>query len=317
MALLFRDVLEILSKYSGKCADSIENKRFCMRSIENLANRNGGNFTKQWCLLACDQCITAPRDLLKIDKIKIGGRVDRVWSEWVSYYDLQGDWIGCSSGVLKEPGTFPVIYDPPRPGFRLLAQPLVEEDEGASFLIAGRDLHGRPVFREREGVDLAGEYLSIVKESSTKRSRATRTVFSEITSITKTGTKNLVRLLYLYEDTKESFLAGEYLPQDSTPSFIRYRIPRLPRGCCVEVSILGPVRIPTLYHDYDVIPIESLDLIERVAKEIGHESNNEMNLANYMKASSLEAIQRSNTRKEEGDEGLDFVKIMTPGDEVL
>jgi hypothetical protein len=319
MSLLFRDVEEILQKYSGKCAGSVDNKRFCMRVIYTLANRNGGNFTRQWCLLACNQCFTAPRDLLKIDKIKIGGKVDRVWSEWVNYYDVQGnDWANCQTGVHRLPGSFPVVYDPPRPGFRLMAQPLVKEDEGASFLISGKDIYDRPVYRERDGISLAGEYLSIIKESEGVKPRATRTVFSEVHSITKSLTKNLVRLLYVYEDTKEGFLAGEYLPHESNPAFARYKIPGLSPGCCVELNVFGQVKIPAMYHEYETVPVEDLDLIERVAKEISHESSNEMNLANYMKESSLEAIQRANTRKNEGDESFDFVAILTPrGDEVI
>jgi hypothetical protein len=318
--LLFKDLCEILAKYSGKCSTSIENKRFTMRVIYTLANRNGGNFSKQWCLLACNQCITAPTDLLTIDKIKIGGKVDRVWSQWVDYYDVGGsDWIECKGGVSRLPNTYPVVYDPPRPGFRLMAQPLADEDKDAHFIIQGRDIEGRPVYRERNGVDLAGDYISIKKETESTAPSATRTIFSEVTSIVKSPTKNLVRLLYVYPETKQAYLAGEYGPTETNPSYIRYRINRLQKGCCFDLNILGMVKIPTMYHDYDSVPVEDLDLIERVAKEIGHENNNEIGLANYMRDSSVSAIQLANNRKHEGNESpIDWVKDFTPrGDDFI
>jgi hypothetical protein len=310
MAFRFKEILEELSPYSGKCEDSKMNRRFCMRCIRRYSSRNGGDFTGHWITIANSQCITAPRDLLKIQKVRVGGVVSRNYSYWYKFYDSVNDqngFIEAISGVIRQPGFFPVVFDPPRPGFRLGAQALTEENNSSHFIVSGMDTNNREVFRNINGQTVNGSYLSIIKEDKENKPKLTRDKFNKLTDLFKTETNNIVRLMYMYEDTGEVFLAGEYLPHETVPRFSRYTISACPINQAVEVEIIGTIKIPDMYNDYEIVPIDDLDALHIIAQEIKHENNNELNAAQYKNLLSKETIQKDNNRKEEGNEGLDFV----------
>lgn len=312
-----RQVVAEFAGRAGKCAESSTVRLFVTEVIERLLFEGARGNEGKWCFCLCNGCFTAPDDMEVPLKVKIDGRPERVWSKWYEFHDVNGadrcD-AGYRPGLFEEIGNFYTIYDIPKPGARLAPVPLGDEEKEAYIIVQGIDVNGRDVFTDYCGREIHGELLLIRRNQPV----FSKTVFSKITGIEKTQTNTHVRLYWQTHDpVAKKVLArgllGEYRPTDKHPSFRRFRIPHAQADCCVEVSVLGRVKILEHYHDNDILPVTSLSSLKRMAMAMQAERNNNFNAAAYHEQGAMRSVDSENQYYRTGEDPFDFNLDLSPG----
>lgn len=319
MAFLFKDILEKVAKYSGKQCHTEHANSFTQRVIERAIERNGAETAGHWCLLACDECFTAPRDLNKIHHVKIGGKVTRIWDYHYQYYDqvYDGNYTYYSGGIHRMAGNYPVIYDPPygdRP-FRIAVESEVSELNCNAVLVQGQDCDNKEIYSHQDNINYRGEKMPICR--SDQELIVSYHQFTKINGIQKDETNSIIKVLYVYEEHNcepETFIAAELLPNERRSNYTRYRLPQLnQKGCCVELSLLGSIAVKMNYHMYDEVPVTSMDLLIEIAQEIEAGDEGNINRERAKKATVKERIMEKNKHKQEGIRHLNVARLLTAG----
>lgn len=312
-----REVVAEFAGRAGKCKDSNATRLFVMEVVERLLFEGAHGNERKWRFCLCNGCFTAPIDMEVPLKFKIDGRSERVWSKWYEFYDVNGadrcD-AGYVPGLFEEIGNFYTIYDMPKPGARLAAIPLGDEEKEAYIIVQGTDVNGRDVFTDYCGREIHGELLPI----SRNKPSFSKTVFSKITGIEKTQTNTHVRLYWQTYDpvakvVLQRGLLGEYRPTDKHPAFRRFRVPAAQSDCCVDVSILGRIKLLDFYHDNDILPVTSISSLKRMALAIRAEGVDNVQVASYHEQGAIRGVDNENQYYRTGEDPFDFNFDLSPG----
>ena len=317
MIITFGEAKKAISKYagkSGKCTDSEEVELFVKEVIQQLLFRGASGNLRKWVFCTENGCFTAPPDLELPVKMRIDGAVSRassVFDKFYEFYDqstLQ-NCTPCEDGIIEEPNIYFTSFDLPKGGARILAVPLCKEESDAHLLIQGIDPKGREVYISHKGEKLKGERLSILKE----KPRYTKASFTKITGIEKSKTKNYVRLMWFCPETNKKGLLAEYKPNDTNPSFRRFRVVGLDCSKSFRITILGRIRFCENYHDNDVIPISNLRALKLMAQQIQAEDNDSIQTASYKNQRIEQTLQNENFYKRTPQAPIDFYLETSPG----
>lgn len=318
MIITLKQAREVVAEYTGKkgkCASSEEVRLFVMEVVQRLLHKGANGNLRKWCFCLCNGCFTAPMDLEVPLRVKIDGYPSQVWSKWYEFYDLHAA-DACDknfkTGMSEQVDTYPIVYDLPKPGARVVAIPLEDENEDANVVIQGEDVNGRDVFTVCNGQHIHGEKIKI----SRSKPVFSKTVFSKITAVEKSRTCSHVRLYWQTHRDNQILSRGllsEYRPTDLNPSYRRFKVPDARCDCCVKVEVIGRVRLLDSYHDNDILPVTSIGALRSMAMTIQSERTGSMNEANFHIARVGQILEDENEYHKTGQEPLDFVYFSSPG----
>lgn len=312
-----RKLLAPYAGKSGKCPTSEETRLFVMEVVQRLLHKGANGNLKKWCFMTDTGCFTAPYEMDVPVKVLINDRPDYVWSKWYEFYETapfskEDGYTECDPkmGIREEVNQYFTAYDLPTCGAKIFAVAKTDEDKDAHILIQGTDSSGRDVYIEHKGEQIHGEYLSI----SRVEPKRTKTVWKSITGIQKTKTRNYIRL-YWQSGNKTGLLA-EYKPEDTNPSYRRFKIANTKQGCPTKVVVLARIKDPDYHHDNDILPITNLSALQDMANAIQCSRNQKINEANYANSIVSNLIDDENQYRRTGEESFDFVFETSPGSNI-
>lgn len=320
MIITLGQARQALAKYagkSGKCADTEDVRLFVQEVTQDLLHRGAHGNLRKWCFCLTDGCFTAPPDMEVPLKVKIDGYPEHVWSKWYEFYDVQGSELSSADylpGIVEQVNTFFTVYDIPSGGARVAAIPASNEADDAYIIVQGKDQYGKEVFTNQNGVSIHGERLPISRTTP----KFSRTTFTQITGIEKSRTCNHVRLYWQTldctgENITDRGLLAEYRPTDIYPSFRRFRVDSASEDRCVQVTILGRVRLLDSYHDNDILPVSNLAALRAIAAQKQAEENKDIQAAQYYDLGAQAKIENENQYYRSNQDPFDFLFDTSPG----
>lgn len=299
----------------GKCPESEDVRLFIHEVVQRLLHRGAHGALKKWTFCACNGCFTAPSDMELPLKVKINGYPEAVWSKWYEFADAHEVDICDTSyrpGLYEEVNSYFTVYDMPASGGYVVAVPL-ESEEGKYITVQGLDLNGREVFSSVNGRQIHGERLPINRETPI----FSKNQFSKITGIEKDRTCNYVRLYWQtynleVEQVTGRGLLAEYRPNETHPSFKRFRVPNLENDCA-KITVIGRIKDIEYFHDNDVLPVTSLSALKKIAQLIQAEGNNDIQTATFHENTVDNLIENENQYLRTGQDPFDFFIPTSPG----
>lgn len=306
-----RDAIAPYVGKSGLCASDERVRVRVLELVERLLQMGSSGSLRKWCFHVCCGCFTAPPELEVPLKVTIDGWPDRVWSKWYEFYDASRRELANQSngafqipahtaGVHEEPNEFYTIYEIPKGGARIAAVAFdqKDEDEKASLIVQGEDIDGNQIYTEHKGERQHGETLFAKKSRPTYSTK----VFTRITGITKSRSVNYIRLYWFKPTTNEMGLLGQYRPDETVPSYRRFRVEGLTCDRCAKVSVIGRVRVLDHYHDNDILPVANLTALRELAMSEQASENEKIQESafHYNKASRI--LEDENEYRKTGHE---------------
>lgn len=320
MIITFGEAKTVLAPYcgkAGKCSTAPELPIFVKSVIQELLNRGANGSLRKWVFKTQNGTITAPPDLALPTHIRIDGECGSnikgsIYDKFYEFYDdsTLADCQPWEKGAVEEINNFYTQYDIPTSGARLLAVPRCKEDADAKFLINGTDFSYKDIWMPRKNEEKGkGEELTICKENN----KFTAATFTSITGIEKTVTRDYVRLYWYQPETGDRGLLGEYRPNDTHPSFRRFRVLGIDCGKPYKVTILGRVRFFDNYADSDIIPITSIRALKLMAQTIQADDNDNVQVSSYKEARVDRVLDNENKYNRTPSATLNFEEETSPG----
>lgn len=278
--------------------------------VERMLQMGASGNLRKWCFHVCCSCFTAPPELEVPLKATIEGYPERVWSKWYEFFDASKHEIGNLSqhpfsiparvaGIHEEPDEYYTIYEIPKTGARIAAVAFDAADDGeASLIVQGEDIDGNQIYTTHKGQHQHGEFLTAKRERPTYSTK----VFTKITGIQKTRSANYIRLYWFNPTTNEMGILGQYRPDETLPSYRRFRVVGLGCDKCAKVSIIGRLRILDHYHDNDILPVTNLTALRELAMSEQDSENGKIqdSAFRWKKAGSI--IENENEYRKTGQE---------------
>lgn len=320
MIVTFGDLVRLTIPYIGKsgaCDASDKTTRLNVATLLQQYVHRAGSL-RRWLLTSRHNLITLPRDLHTILKVKINGKSESAFSKWFDFYDnvgthdLSGAGYLSPVGVIQEVNSFPTVFD--FPGGHVLAElgkKCTSNKTPGHVIIQGVSEGGVDVYTNYKGTNLHGERLDL-ESGVTKR---TLTKFRKITSITKSETDDHVKFFYQTDKTSNPGLLSWMTPLELAADFRRARIllDRCDPNECYRIELLGRVEIFSNYHDNDIIPIQELSGIIKLAQaDQSLENNNPENAVLKYQASDRN-IEDANQYGRNVDITIDIVHALSGG----
>lgn len=318
MIITFGDAKNLLAKYAGKagrCNTDIEVPLFVKSVIQELLNRGANGSIRKWQFYTQNGTITAPPDLLLPLKIRIdgpcGGFQGNVYDKFYEFYE-EATLTDCQpweKGAVEDINNYFTQYDLPTCGARVLAVPRCKEDEGAHLILSGSDTEFKDIWMPKsDGTKNKGEYLTI----DHSKNRYTAATFTSFTAIEKTVTKDYVRLYWHIPETGEKGLLTELRPNETRPSFRRYKILGIDCNIAYKVSVLGRVRFFDNYADSDIIPITSIRALKLMAQTLQADDNDNVQVSGYKESRVDRVIDTENRYNRTPQATVDFCAETAP-----
>lgn len=300
MRITFGEARKILAQYAGrggKCPDTDEVARFVLQVLDYLLITDTSGNERKFCFQAQHGCFTAPPELETPVKVRIDGKVGTVWNRWYEWYGTHelDKCIPAASALLEDPNYYPTVYDIPSCGAYVVAVATCAEAEDAHIIIQGQDTSGRDVHTVHKGEPISGEYLSLAKHSP----KRTHVRFGKITGIIKSKTNGYVQLFGLQNTaaTELKNFLGDYSPLEEKPSYRRFRLTSPDCGSCVQVSLIGRIRLKSAYADSDYIPFESQYILSLAGQSVNKQYNDQVDVAKAKDLMMQDLIERENSYK--------------------
>lgn len=320
MFITLKKARETVAPYVGKsglCATDDRVRVRVLELVERLLHLGASGNLRKWCFTTCGGCFTAPPELDVPLKVNIEGWPERVWSKWYEFFEASTQDIGNLSGrplsapagdvgLHEEPNEFFTVYDLPKGGARITAIAFDPADEtnGAHLIIQGIDIAGNQIYTKHDGNPIHGELLQ------PKRSHPyySASIFKKITGIQKTRSVNYVRLYWFNPITKEQGLLGQYRPDETNPSYRRFRVNSI--DCAddkfAKISVIGRVRVLDHYHDNDLLPITNLTALREMALSEQASENEQTDKAGFHFRKAGMVLDQENEYRRTGHDGLDI-----------
>lgn len=313
--ITYEKFLNICAEYSRHGCFSEANKRFGQRVLERMFYRGKHGSLLSICMCAYKGCITVPEDVEHIEKIKVNGITQSLFSHWWEYSTAtEQDFSTNYCGVAHLPDKFYTQYDSPYTSFFPVIRARASNEDPSSFIkIHGRDINGEKVFLRHNSETVAGEWLPIISGS-----RVEGTIpFVTISGIEKSETKGYIDLYAKDPATGEmSYLSG-YSPRETKPFYTRIKVSGCPDGQKVKLDILAKLKILNTYADNELLPIIGVDIVEQIAQEIRLGKDNDFQNSIAAGAVAKELIRDENNYKySAGQDVMDFVDMGDDSGEV-
>lgn len=275
MSLTFGQAKEILAPYQGKGGKVPTNDQlnlFTYKVLQYMMLSGAHGSERKFSIIAVNGCFTAPYELDVPLKLQVNGAVGNVGSKWFEYHSGNDNFdkaLSAESVLLEEPNYYCTVFDAPV-GAQIGACARLDEDCDKVLIVSGSDPTGRDIFTNHKGAKVAGEALTLKKDTVTW----TNVSFGSVTSIVKPPTNGYVTL-YWKLGNKSGFLS-DYSPTDESPSFRRFKllIPKCPTPA--KVSILARMRLKPNYADNEVIPFTNIYAIEVAGQQNQAQFNNQL-----------------------------------------
>lgn len=163
------------------------------------------------------------------------------------------------------------------------------EEAGTTVLIQGYDPDGNYVMTEYGGEWIEGE--RVVPQPSGQLSVKK---FTNITGVIKPVTNGPIRLYQQDADTGTRSLLAVYEPDETEPSFRKYKIPGLSNYSaeCQVVTLLVKLAHMPVSKDTDWLVIGNLPALKAMCKAVQLEEANEWDEARKFEASAVEELQK-------------------------
>lgn len=297
MSLTFGRAKNILAQYQGKggkLPSAEQSHDFTLKVLQYLLYTGSPKAERTFDLCAVNGVFTAPYELEAILKVKINGRVGTALSQWFAFREGMDFNKGCygADTVEELANEFYTAYDGPVGGFHVGVQGTATEAQDAGIIIAGKDTTGRQIFTNHKGADIAGEYLSIVKNQVSW----SNVLFADITGIYKAPTIGYTPLLWRQGNFVEGFLS-DFSPSDEAPTYRRFRLNVSSCPDIAKISVLGRTRLKDHYADTDRIPFDNLYSIEVAGQQHHANFNNQLESAVQKDKFVQTLVEREATHK--------------------
>jgi len=299
MALLYGEAKRLFAQYAargGVCPNADGVDLFMREVMQYLLYSGADQDLREFTFIAQKGVFTLPPEVESIQKVRVDGEVGQVWDQWFKYRSartLDGDCLCPTKALFEEANYAASAYDLPACGGYPAIQGHCQEADDAHVIIQGKDLTGREIFTTHKGENIAGVYLSVMKD----RLVYSTVKFAQITNVVKTPTVGYVTL-YSYDPAngKKLFLS-DYTPLEEVPQYRRYRLTN--NNCCTyaKVAILARIRLKEKYADNDQIPFDSILTMRLAAQSINAQYNNDVATAQAKDASMVQMIGREAAHK--------------------
>lgn len=318
MFITLKQARETIAPFVGKSGLCPTDERVRVRVlelVERLLHMGANGNLRKWTFNACNGYFTAPPDLDTILKVTIDGFPERTWSKWYEFSEASAQDVANISqaplvgrrddiGAHEEPNEFYTINDLPRGGARVsaIAFDAADEGSGASVIVQGLGTGGEQIYTKHAGNPIHGEYLQPKKDAP----YYSASIFTKITGIQKSRSINYIRLYWFNPVTHEQGLLAQYRPEETLPSYRRFRVNGLDSKSVAKITVLGRVRILDHYHDHDIIPISNLTALRALAvsEQQGDAGKVTEGAFHFQKASRV--LDAENEYRRTGNDGLDF-----------
>lgn len=318
MFITLKQARETIAPYVGKsglCATDERVRVRVLELVERLLQMGASGNVRKWCFTTCNGCFTAPPELDTILKVTIDGYPERVWSKWYEFFEASAQEIANISqspmaarrediGVHEEANEFYTINEIPKDGARVsaIAFDTSDEQSGAHVIVQGIDIAGNQIYTKHNGAAVHGEYLEPKKTAP----YYSASIFKKITGIQKSRSVNYVRLYWFNPITKEQGLLAQYRPEETLPSYRRFRVNNLDSSKVAKITVIGRVRILDHYHDNDIIPVANMTALRALALSEQQGDNGKIQEGAFHFQKVARVLEAENEYKRTGNEGFDF-----------
>lgn len=267
---------------------------------EFMLYHGGGEFLREWCLLANSGKFTFPYDLEAPIKYQFGDKPGMGLGVWESpFYSYStgalmnccgfNTWNKITCQVL--PNRTPTQYQPPRCCSYIMATTCDDRDVGKHIQVSGK-FNGFELAPIHHGYKTAGEILPIYHRDDPDKKHSSY-AYDEVTAVTKDLTCDYVTLSGFIKDTKVPFFLSHYHPDEETPMYQQGLIRGCGMGCDVPIRILGRINPSIRYiRDEQILPITSYDMLSVLAKRCRYDKASDFENVVFMEQ-RLRAIIRT------------------------
>jgi len=227
--MIFADVFVDAREIFGNCSLDVLFS-WTTDAIELLANKSVGwdAMTAEMTICACNNLVTLPRDVETPLGVTINDVPALARDKWFLYHaNGPGSRPFTTSWYWDDAGERPTIRE--FPGIcKLMAVPQYATDDGKSFRVFGTDLQDRPIYTLNGDGSSSEGFLLVM---SAKQPMITDQPIKWIQRIVREPTNGNVKLFAIdpaaFQNNQiipESFLLGDYEPNETQPNYRRMRV---------------------------------------------------------------------------------------------
>lgn len=308
LAITLEKAKTFFNREFGNCLSSEELADKIAIAIEYALTRGGGKIVREWVVLARDGYATLPRDLKTPVKYKIGdssqiGAFRSIYHTYSSnVYTSGSSYIAWDSAAMQPNKTGTQFRIPPY-GARLVATTHNQQDINKKIMINGsqREMTISPT---HQGHKTSGELLTVYHHNDTEK-KYSAYLFNNVTSVIKDPTTDYV-ILSAIDSAGKTYHLSKYHPDETAIEYNEVRFLPAPSGD-VCIHILGRVDQNIIYtRDEDVIPIDSLGMLELLAKRSKYLANANFNELQAINVAITETIENTIRYQEATIKQLDW-----------
>lgn len=315
MSLLFKEIREIISPYSGragKCATAVETAVFARQVMQYLLHEGSSAGLRKVCILAHRGYLSLPPEVELPIKAKIDHKVASIWNKHFSFHSVNENFDSCPpiGEVLIEDGSqTPLAYNLPNGGSIIGVMGHCDEAADAAIIVQGKDQAGREIYTNYKGDQVVGEKLLIRKNTITYG----QVSFGEVTAVLKPKTEGYVSLWAVNPAKDTTQFLADYNPSEERPLYRKFRVAS--RGCpdIVHISMLCRVRLKDNYHDNEITFFDNSFAILLAAQRIQAEINNDLQTAGFKKAAIEDNLNKESSYKKIAGSPLDVYFPLSGG----
>jgi hypothetical protein len=214
-----------------------------------------------------DGCVVWPRQVAAVLAMNVCDRAVGLANHWFRFLPWDNGWnAACSrlgygyraNGIADSDGTLPVFRQIPD-GYNLFVMFFIENpnDVGKTVTLYGVDINGQTIRTKRpDGTVQDGVVLTLASPHV-----ITPFAIRRVDRILKDVTQGNVRA-YMSDANGVLMDMGFYQPSETSPDYVRTRIPQWRRGCGVtEFTALVKLAFIPVKHDDDQVLIENEDAL--------------------------------------------------------
>lgn len=317
MLITLKMAKDALAKYvgDGYCSDKSEVVDGINEAIELLIVEGHWKYTLSTMrLVVRNNCVVLPKEIETILKANSCTKPVNVWARAYEFMEGGPGTMDFGNNIsrndLQDLGEYPTFY--PIAGLvgKLILVSDSYSDTDKTILVRGFDTSGKEVFDE-DGIP--GEQVPILSwvngvEGSLSQEDIDRcksiTSFSTISSVEKPVTSGSITMALITDsftdggslsssdDTGGIAYLAKYHPDETTPSYRRFRLLGTSNAEASTITMLVKKRAYPLKHDSDILQIQSIPALRMMLKAIHEDNHGDVNLAEGYRAKALRILQK-------------------------
>jgi len=246
--------------------------------------------------------LTLGRDIKSVEKYRIDGEVEHVWSKWYEFLEGGPGPLDSRAGWHKDfidRGKVCTQYDP-HEALSLMVVSDEDEDEDAVLTVRGYDDADQEVrwngqFGEAIPIRKTNPLYSVSK-------------FRNISNVVKPVTNGYVHLAAVTtEGAFYRYHLASYHPDETNPSYRRYAIYQPSTATAgYLVTALCKLQFVPASHDTDVLYIQNLAALKRMIQAIGYYDAGELQKGQQYEVSAEAILAEADNDETPGNNEIDF-----------